>query len=134
MAAQRHSPRHRRPTGTGLDSAPLVRAVWNGAVIAETDHTVVVEGNHYFPAESVRRPYLVDSPTRSVCPWKGITHYYSLQIGGQVNPDAAWHYPRPSFLARRIKNRIAFWRDVRIEHAPTDQVPTDQEPTERNNR
>jgi uncharacterized protein (DUF427 family) len=93
-----------------------VRAVWNGTVIAESDDTVVVEGNHYFPVESLRREYLSDSGTHTVCPWKGIASYYTLTVDGVANPDAAWFYPHPSPLARKIKNRVAFWRgvDVRV--------------------
>ncbi|MGH8998716.1 MAG: DUF427 domain-containing protein [Acidimicrobiia bacterium] len=93
----------------------MIRAVWNGAVIAEAPRTVVVEGNHYFPPEAVRREYLIESRTRSLCPWKGMARYSTLVVDGTVNPDAAWYYPRPTFLARRIKQHVAFWHGVRIE-------------------
>ncbi|MGH9038872.1 MAG: DUF427 domain-containing protein [Acidimicrobiia bacterium] len=97
----------------------MTRAVWNGVVVAEAPRTVVVEGNHYFPPEAVRQEYLVESRSRSLCPWKGMARYYTLQVDGNVNPDAAWYYRRPTFLARRIKNHVAFWRGVRIErHEP----------------
>jgi uncharacterized protein (DUF427 family) len=101
------------------------RAVWNGVTIAQSPTTVTVEGNQYFPPESVQLEYLFDSPRRSLCPWKGVARYYCLDVGGQVNPDAAWCYPRPTFLARRIKGHVAFWNGVRIE--PDDDVapPTD---------
>lgn len=101
----------------------MIRAIWNGAVIAETDHTRRVEGNHYFPPDSLHREYVTDSPTRSLCPWKGIAHYYLLTVDGQVNPDAAWYYPHPLPLARlfKLKNHVAFWNGVRIEHVDTDQ-------------
>jgi len=89
--------------------------VWNGVTIAQSPVTVRVEGNLYFPSESVRYEYLVDSPHRSLCPWKGIARYYSLDVDGQLNPDAAWCYPRPTILARRIKGHVAFWNGVRIE-------------------
>ncbi|MDY0255484.1 MAG: DUF427 domain-containing protein [Tenuifilaceae bacterium] len=91
-----------------------MKAVWNGKVIAESKSTVNIEGNHYFPAESVRKEYLVDSDTHSICPWKGNASYYSLKVEGRVNTDAAWYYPNPSELAKSIKGHIAFWRGVQI--------------------
>lgn len=93
----------------------MIRAVWNGAVIAEAPRTVRVEGNHYFPPESLRREHLIDSPSTSLCPWKGLAHYYTVAVDGHVNPDAAWYYPRPSPLARRIRNHVAFWKGVTVE-------------------
>jgi uncharacterized protein (DUF427 family) len=98
--------------------------VWNGVIVAEAPRTVVVEGNHYFPPDSVRREYLVESPLRSLCPWKGIARYYTLQVDGVVDPDAAWYYPRPTFLARRIKNHVAFWHGVRVERVKVPTEPT----------
>ena len=92
-----------------------MRALWNGIVIAESDDTVVVEGNHYFPAGSVDPAYLTVSERRSTCPWKGEAHYYSLLVDGASNVDAAWHYPDPKDAAAQIKDRIAFWRGVTIE-------------------
>ncbi len=91
-----------------------MKAIWNGQVIAESDDTVVVEGNHYFPRESVRSEYLRESPTHSVCPWKGTASYLTLQVGGQENPDAAWFYPEPKEAARQIAGRVAFWRGVQV--------------------
>jgi uncharacterized protein (DUF427 family) len=91
-----------------------MRAIWNGAVLAQSDDTVVVEGNHYFPMDSVSKEYLRPSDTRSVCPWKGKASYYSVNVDGATNPDAAWEYQKPSPLARRIKGRIAFWRGIEI--------------------
>jgi len=91
-----------------------VRAIWNGAVIAESDATVVVEGNHYFPAESVRPEFLRDSPKTSACPWKGMASYKSLVVGGAENPDAAWYYPTPKDAARQITGHYAFWRGVTV--------------------
>ena len=88
----------------------MVKATWNGRVIAESDATVMVEGNHYFPRQSVNPDYLVDSATHTVCPWKGRASYYSLQVEGRSNPDAAWYYPDPTQAAAGIKDRIAFWR------------------------
>jgi len=99
----------------GASVTPVTRAVWNGVVIAEAPSTVVVEGNHYFPPEAVRREYLIESRTRSLCPWKGMARYSTLVVDRVVSPDAAWCYPRPTFLARRIKDHVAFWHGVRIE-------------------
>ncbi|MBS4728232.1 DUF427 domain-containing protein [Mycobacterium sp. SM1] len=96
----------------------MIRAVWKGTVLAEAPRTRRVEGNHYFPPESVNRAHLIESPTRSLCPWKGIAHYYTVRVGDDVNPDAAWCYPHPSPLARRIKNHVAFWNGVTVEGEP----------------
>ena len=92
----------------------MVQAVWNGVVIAESDRTVQLEGNHYFPRASVKAEYLIDSPTRSTCPWKGVASYYSVSVDGQVNADAAWYYPDPSSAASEIKDHIASWRGVAV--------------------
>lgn len=94
----------------------MIRAVWNGAVIAEAERTRRVEGNHYFPPEALHREYFADSPTRTLCPWKGVARYYRLTVDGQVNPDAAWYYPHPFPLARLfgLKNQVAFWNGVQI--------------------
>jgi len=90
----------------------MVKATWNGAVIAESDDTVVVEGNHYFPRAAVDPAVLSDSTTTSVCPWKGTAHYHSITVNGATNADAAWCYPEPKDAAAQIKGRIAFWRGV----------------------
>jgi uncharacterized protein (DUF427 family) len=92
----------------------MVKAVWNGAVIAESDATVVVEGNHYFPRAAVNAAYLTDSATTTRCPWKGEAHYHSLTVDGAVNTDAAWYYPDPKPAAAEIRDRIAFWKGVRV--------------------
>lgn len=92
-----------------------MRAVWNGAVIAESDATVVVEGNHYFPAQSVDPSVLRPSDTHTVCPWKGTASYWTLEVDGRTNPDAAWFYPDPKPRAEQIRDRIAFWRGVTVE-------------------
>lgn len=89
-------------------------ARWNGEIIAESDETEVVEGNHYFPAESVHAQYLRPSETTTVCPWKGTANYYTLHVNGQENPDAAWYYAEPKEAAANIKGRIAFWRGVEV--------------------
>jgi uncharacterized protein (DUF427 family) len=92
----------------------MVAARWNGALIAESDETVVVEGNHYFPRSAVKDDLLSDSATTSVCPWKGIAHYHSITVGGETNKDAAWYYPDPKSAAEEIRDRIAFWRGVQV--------------------
>ncbi len=96
----------------------MLRAVWNGTVIAEADRTVIVEGNHYFPPESLHRQYFTASSTWSLCFWKGLARYYTVTVDGAVNPDAAWYYPHPSPLARRIKNHVAFWQGITVEGEP----------------
>ena len=93
----------------------MARASWNGAVIAESGDTVVVEGNHYFPHESVRREYLRESGHHTVCPWKGTASYYHVEVEGKRNQDAAWYYPEPSDAAREIAGRIAFWKGIMVE-------------------
>ena len=90
----------------------MVRAIWNGGVIAESDDTVIVEGNHYFPRAVVRLDVLAPSNTTSACPWKGTAHYHSIRIGGATNIDAAWYYPDPKPAAAKIRDRIAFWKGV----------------------
>lgn len=92
-----------------------MKAIWNGAVIARSDDTVVVEGNHYFPAASLDRQYVTFSNHRTSCPWKGEAHYYSLLVNGELNPDAAWYYPDPKPDADMVKDRVAFWKGVKIE-------------------
>lgn len=93
----------------------MVKATWNGAVIAESDATIVLEGNRYFPRDAVNPAMLADSATTTVCPWKGIARYHSIIVNGATNPDAAWYYPDPKDAAAEIKDRIAFWRGVVIE-------------------
>jgi uncharacterized protein (DUF427 family) len=93
----------------------VIRAVWNDAVLAEAAETVKLEGNDYFPADSLRREFLSDSATTTVCPWKGTAHYYTVTVEGEVNPDAAWYYPKPSSRAQQIADHVAFWKGVRIE-------------------
>lgn len=92
-----------------------MKATWNGAVLAESDDTVVVEGNHYFPPAAVKREYFRESATQTVCPWKGTASYYTLTVDGAVNPDAAWTYPEPKPEAARIRDRVAFWNGVTVE-------------------
>ena len=91
-----------------------MKAVWNGATIAESDDTVVVEGNHYFPAESVNREHLRPSSTTTVCPWKGTASYCTIEVDGTTNVDAVWFYPETKPEAKSIEGRYAFWRGVEI--------------------
>ncbi|QFZ23771.1 DUF427 domain-containing protein [Saccharothrix syringae] len=89
-------------------------ARWNGEVIAESEKTEIVEGNHYFPVESVHEQFLRPSETTSVCPWKGTANYYTLSVNGQENPDAAWYYAEPKEAAANIRGHVAFWRGVEV--------------------
>ena len=91
-----------------------MKAIWNNTVLAESDDTVVVENNHYFPAESLKREYFSTSNTRTHCPWKGEAHYFSIAVDGSENKDAAWFYPQPKDAASQIKDRVAFWKGVSI--------------------
>ena len=91
-----------------------MKATWNGTTIAQSDDTVVVEGNHYFPASSLDQSLLRPSATTSVCPWKGTASYYSLEVDGKVNPDAVWYYPAPKDAAKEITGRVAFWHGVEV--------------------
>jgi len=92
-----------------------VKAIWNGAVVAESDATEVVEGNHYFPIETIKREYFRESATHSTCPWKGVASYYSLEVDGKPNRDAAWYYPTPKSAAKNIAGHVAFWKGVEVE-------------------
>ncbi len=91
-----------------------MKATWNGHVVAESDDVVKVEGNAYFPIDSLDKSVLRDSTTHSNCPWKGTASYYTLEVGGQQNKDAAWFYPEPKQAAAEVKNRVAFWKGVAI--------------------
>ncbi|MDX2239713.1 MAG: DUF427 domain-containing protein [Leptolyngbyaceae cyanobacterium bins.302] len=93
----------------------MVRATWNGAVLAESSNCEVVEGNQYFPPDAINTDYFQQSNTHTVCPWKGTASYYDVVVGGQVNKDAAWYYPEPKDAAKNIKGYIAFWRGVKVE-------------------
>ncbi len=92
----------------------MMKAIWNGAVLAQSDKTIVVEGNHYFPADSVDRQYVAESPAHTVCPWKGTANYYSVAVDGQINKDAAWYYPQPKDAAKQITDYVAFWKGVQV--------------------
>jgi uncharacterized protein (DUF427 family) len=92
-----------------------MKATWKGAVLAESDDTVVVEGNHYFPSDSIRRENFRESETHTDCPWKGTASYYDVVVGDEVNKDAAWFYPQTKDAAKEIEGRVAFWRGVKVE-------------------
>ena len=91
-----------------------MKASWENTIIAESNDTIVVENNHYFPPDSIKKDCFTASVTHSTCPWKGLASYYNVQVGDKVNPDAAWFYPEPKDAARQIKNYVAFWRGVKV--------------------
>jgi uncharacterized protein (DUF427 family) len=91
-----------------------MKAMWNGEVLAESDETVVVEGNHYFPVDSINSQFFKSSDTTSVCPWKGTASYYTIEVAGAENVDAAWYYPNPKDAAREITDHVAFWKGVEV--------------------
>ncbi|MGZ8499316.1 MAG: DUF427 domain-containing protein [Candidatus Binatia bacterium] len=91
-----------------------MKAVWKNTIVAESNETIVVEGNHYFPPESIKKDCFAPSDTHSTCPWKGLASYYHVKVGDQVNQDAAWFYPEPKEAAGSIKNHVAFWRGVTV--------------------
>ena len=91
-----------------------MKAIWNGTVLAESDQTEVVEGNQYFPPDSIKREFFKSSATHSVCPWKGTASYYTVEVAGKQNADAAWFYPAPKDAAKQIKGYVAFWKGVSV--------------------
>lgn len=93
----------------------MPKAIWNGAVLADSDRCEVVDGNQYFPPDSIKQDYFKESNTHTTCGWKGIASYYSVEVDGQVNKDAAWYYPTPKDAAKNITGYIAFWKGVKIE-------------------
>ena len=93
----------------------MPKATWNGATLAQSDQCVVVEGNQYFPPDSVKREYFKSSDTHTTCPWKGLASYYTVEVDGQRNQDAAWYYPEPKDAAKQIKDYVAFWHGVDVE-------------------
>jgi len=92
-----------------------MKAIWHDAVLADSDRTIVVEGNHYFPPDAVRREHFRESATHTTCSWKGEASYYDVVVGGDANKDAAWYYPEPKEAAAQIRNYVAFWRGVTVE-------------------
>jgi uncharacterized protein (DUF427 family) len=93
----------------------MPRATWNGAVLAESERTEIVEGNHYFPPEAIRREHFSESQTHTVCSWKGTASYFDVVVDGQTNKDAAWYYPEPKDAAKQIRGYVAFWHGVKVE-------------------
>lgn len=91
-----------------------MKAIWNGQVIAESDDTLVVENNHYFPSSSINKEFFKESTTHTTCPWKGVASYYSLEVNGESNKDSAWYYPSASDLAKNIEGYVAFWKGVDV--------------------
>ena len=111
-----------QPSPVALNSRPrphrttaMPKAVWNGTVLAESDRTEQVEGNHYFPPDSLKTEHLTPSDTTTTCPWKGTAKYYTVEAGGATNPDAAWYYPEPKERAENIRGHVAFWKGVVVE-------------------
>jgi len=93
----------------------MPKAIWNGAVLAQSDTCIVVEGNQYFPPDSVNREYFKESNTHTTCPWKGLASYFTIEVDGKENKDAAWYYPAPKEAAKQIQDYVAFWRGVKVE-------------------
>jgi uncharacterized protein (DUF427 family) len=92
-----------------------MKAIWNNAVLAESDQTIIIEGNHYFPPDAIKEEHFRESSTHTVCPWKGTASYYDVVVDGQTNKDAAWYYPEIKPAAHEIKGYVAFWHGVKVE-------------------
>ncbi|SMD45391.1 Uncharacterized conserved protein, DUF427 family [Aquiflexum balticum DSM 16537] len=92
-----------------------MKAIWNNTVIAESEKTIQIEGNHYFPADTIKKEYFKPSDTHTTCPWKGVASYYSIVVNGETNKDAAWYYPEAKPAAREIQDHVAFWKGVKVE-------------------
>lgn len=93
----------------------MAKAIWNGVVLAESDQTIIIEGNHYFPPGAIKQEYFRSSEMHTTCHWKGLASYYDVAVDGKVNPNAAWYYPTPSDAAKEIGGYIAFWKGVKVE-------------------
>ncbi len=91
-----------------------MKAIWNNEIIAESNETIVIENNHYFPPSQIKKEYFSESNTHTVCPWKGTASYYNINVNGEVNKDAAWYYPETKDAAKEIKNHVAFWKGVKV--------------------
>jgi uncharacterized protein (DUF427 family) len=104
-----------RNDSLATEGSKMAKAIWGGKTIAESNATVVVEGNQYFPPDAVQKKFLKPSNHTTICPWKGTAHYYHLEVDGMQNDNAAWYYPEPKPAAAEIKDRIAFWKGVRVE-------------------
>jgi uncharacterized protein (DUF427 family) len=92
-----------------------MKAIWNNTVIAESEKTIQVEGNHYFPADTIKKEFFKPSDTHTTCPWKGVASYYTIEVNGETNKDAAWYYPEAKPAAREIQDHVAFWKGVKVE-------------------
>lgn len=92
-----------------------MKAIWNNQIIAESNETIVIENNHYFPADSIKQEFFIESDTHTTCHWKGVASYKTLEVNGETNKDAAWYYPEPKEMAKGIKGYYAFWKGVKIE-------------------
>lgn len=92
----------------------VMKAIWKGIIIAESDETIMIEGNHYFPAESIKKEYFAPSETHTDCPWKGTASYYHVEVNGDVNKDAAWYYPQTKEGAKQLEGMVAFWKGVEV--------------------
>lgn len=92
----------------------MLKALWNGAILAQSDRCELVEGNHYFPSDSINRKYFKESKTHTTCSWKGVASYYHIEVDGKINEDAAWYYPEPKEAALNIANYVAFWKGVEV--------------------
>jgi len=92
-----------------------MKAIWNNKIIAESEDTKVVENNHYFPHEAIKKEFFKHSEAKSTCPWKGVASYYTIKVDGQENSDAAWYYPNPKQAAQNIENHVAFWKGIKVE-------------------
>ncbi len=92
----------------------MAKATWNGEVLAESDQTIMIEGNHYFPPDSINKEFFQPNESHTTCPWKGIASYYDLDVNGKVNSGAAWYYPEPKEAAKEIKNYVAFWKGINV--------------------
>jgi uncharacterized protein (DUF427 family) len=93
----------------------MTKAIWEGTVLAQSDRTIEIEGNQYFPPDAIKQEFFKDSSTHSVCPWKGTASYYDVEVDGKTNHDAAWYYPEPKAAAKQIKGYVAFWKGVKVE-------------------
>ena len=92
-----------------------MKAYWHNVILAQSDNTIVVEGNHYFPPDSIHKEYFKESATHTTCPWKGEASYYDVVVEGEVNKDAAWYYPQPKEAAKQIRDHVAFWKGIGVE-------------------
>ncbi len=94
-----------------------MKAIWNGQILAESDETIIIEGNHYFPPESINKEFFSTTDSHTVCPWKGEASYYDIKVNGDTNEDAAWYYPSPKEAALKIKDYVAFWHGVEVTNS-----------------